>query len=81
MACARRTRLEQKHDHASASLDLVRNRLRERLGHCTQGEFLALNDELDRASELVNHASAVLDAHIRQHNCLTQESASAKECA
>ena len=73
--------MEQKHDHASASLDLVRNRLRERIGHCTQGEFLALNDELDRASELLSHASAALDAHIRQHNCLTLEGASAKEYA
>jgi hypothetical protein len=79
MPCARRLRLEQKHDQASATLDSVKNRLRERLGRCAQGEFLTLNDELDRASELVQHARAALDSHIRQHCCLTQEGASAQE--
>jgi hypothetical protein len=69
--------LEQKRDQACATLDLIRERLRERIGKCSRSEFLTLNDEFDRANELLGHARAALDNHVRQHCCLAQDGAAA----
>src|SRR5690242_14187666 len=77
MSCVRRTRLEQKYAQASATCDGIRQRLRDRMGVCPKSEFLALSDELDRATEVLDHARVALRVHVRQHCCLAQTSASA----
>ena len=72
MGCPRRSRLEKNRDQASARVAAIRQRLRERISLCPKQEFLMLTDDLDRASEAVDQAQAVLDAHIRVHCCLSQ---------
>jgi len=61
--------LEQRHDIAETNVDICRKRLRGKAGMCSKAEFLAMTDQLDRAWEVLHHASAVLDNHIRQHGC------------
>ena len=77
MSCQRRLRLEQKHTRAGERVADVRERIHDRIGICSKGEFLALTDELDRVSEVLEHARAALDQHIQEHCCLTLGSAGA----
>jgi hypothetical protein len=79
MSCVRRTRLEQKYVQASATCDGIRQRLRERIGICPKSEFLALSDDLDRATEVLYHARRAFESHIRQHCCLSKTSVSTSE--
>jgi len=75
MACVKRSGLEKRHDQAGARFDSIRKRLHERIGICPKEEFLMLNDDLERASKVLDAARAALDQHIRQHCCLTHETA------
>jgi len=46
--------------------------LHGRLGRCSKAEFLELSDEIDRATEMLDHTGAILEAHIRRHCCLSK---------
>jgi hypothetical protein len=76
MSCARRSSLEQRYRQACAAYDTARKRLHERFSADASGEFLGMSDQVDRAADLVAHARAALEAHIRQHCCLAQGEAS-----
>ena len=41
-------------------------------GRCSKAEFLELSDEIDRATEMLDHTGAILEAHIRRHCCLSK---------
>ena len=79
MSCVKRARLEQSFNQAGARFDNARKKLLERIAVCSRAEFLALNDDVDRASELLDHTRAALDGHIRQHCCLAQHGAIATQ--
>jgi len=70
MTCPTRASLQRRFDQVSARVDTAKQRLLERVATCSQAEFLALSDELDRACDLLRHLHAALDLHIRQHACL-----------
>jgi hypothetical protein len=73
MSCARRRALQQQHEIAEANLDACRQRLGTKGGICSKAEFLVLTDQLDRAWEVLHHASAALENHIRKHQCLEKQ--------
>jgi hypothetical protein len=68
--CVQRARLKKNYTTASVILEAARTRLHQRIGNCPTTEFLALTDELDRASDELKRASAALDAHVREHRCM-----------
>ena len=72
-------RLEQRFQEAAARFDTARKRLLERVAICSKAEFLTLSDDVDRASDLMEHTRSALDTHIRQHCCLAQHGASATQ--
>ena len=74
MECVYRVGLQKNYTTASVILDAARTRLHQRIGNCPTTEFLALTDELDRASDELKRASAALDAHVREHCCIVQDS-------
>jgi hypothetical protein len=74
MGCARLAQLQRNYTKWDAIRDAVRTRLQQRMGVCKQGEFLALSDELDRASAAADAAQAALDEHISLHCCMVQGS-------
>jgi hypothetical protein len=49
----------------------ARERLLDKLSTCSRAEFLALTDKVERATDLLDHARAALDLHIRKHSCST----------
>jgi len=77
MAYPTRARLEARLRQVSAAYDSTREKLLDKATTCSQEEFLALNDEVDRAGDLLRHAEAALDLHIRQHSCSREGGADA----
>jgi hypothetical protein len=63
-------RLQKNCTTASASFDAARARFQKRIGICLKSEFLALTDELGRASDELKRARDALDVHIREHGCM-----------
>jgi hypothetical protein len=74
MECEERVQLRNNCTAASATFDAVRARFQQKLGICPKSDFLALTDELDRASTALERTRAALDSHIRVHWCMVQSS-------
>jgi hypothetical protein len=73
MDCAQWVRLQKNYTTAKTVFDAVRTRFHEKIGICLKSEFLALTNELDRASDELKLARARLDEHIREHGCIVQD--------
>jgi len=73
MHCPTRARLERRLRHVTATFDYARKQLLEKFATCSEAEGLTLTDRVDRAGDLLNHAQAALDLHLRHHSCLAKE--------
>jgi len=77
MTCPTRARLEARLRRVTGTFGNARQHLLERVATCSQAEFLALTDEVDRACDLFNHARSALDLHLRQHSCSGEDDVAA----
>ena len=77
MDCTRRAELERGRDFAYTKLQTARQNMAERIGICSNNEFLFLSDQMDRAWETYEQAQSNVNEHLRQHCCLAQTISSA----
>jgi hypothetical protein len=73
MDCAQWVRLQRDYATAKTVFEAVRTRFHERIGTCLKSEFLALTNELVRASDELMLARARRNAHLREHGCMVQD--------
>jgi hypothetical protein len=74
MEYAERVRLQNNYRAASATFDEARARFQLKLGTSPKSEFLALTDELDRASTALERTRAALASHMWEHCCMVLSS-------
>ena len=77
MRCPTRARLERRMKYVTATLDYARKNLLAKAATCSEAEWLVLLDYVDRAGDLMTHAQAALDLHLRHHSCLGEDGVAA----
>lgn len=71
--CEEKARLESSYQIAKDAFDTARSVIRQKVGRCSQAEFLTLDREVDLAWDRLQDAMRELAAHTREHGCGTSQ--------
>ena len=70
MRCVAAVRLERQLKECQVAYENLRRRLEREMGTLSRRHYMDLTSSVDQAWNVVQQASAALEAHLREHSCL-----------